>query len=131
MINKEWSYYANFVRFPQNKYTTFTVGVKDRQTGKWKNYNIFSFGVADLKDGDQVKFTDFISIDQKEYQGKQQFSVTAEFVVLNNSGTEESFEAVAEEEFVPISNDEFVPVQEPEVVDDEPLIDISNDDLPF
>lgn len=123
MINKQWSYYAKFVKHPQGKYTSFAIGVKDIETGDWKNYNIFVLSNVDLKDGDKVKFTDIISVDQKVYNNKTQFHVTAEIEVIRednqNGGYADDSYSYNDE-----SNNSFGN-------DDEPILDITSDDLPF
>ena len=125
MLKKNWFYYAKWVKFPQDKYTTLSVGVKNGSTGGYKNYNVFIFTKVDIKDGDKFKFIDFISIDQKEWKNKTQFQVTAEIEVEQVGATIPPSEEAYSQEDAPMIDDEVA------YVEDEPVLNITSDDLPF
>lgn len=133
MINFEWQYYAKFVKHPKDTYTAFSVGVKDKKTGNWKNYNIFCFDKVDIKDGDKFKFTKVISVDQTEYNNKSQFQITAEIEVTESSepiASNKEQEPIAQHYYNEVLNDEPI-VQDEPIENDEPILDITADDLPF
>lgn len=118
-IDEKWSYYANYVRHPQDKFTTFMVGVKNKDTGLYTNYSIFSFGKHEIEDGDKVQITKIISTELDPFvkkDGTQNIKATVEFKVIEKGSKQ---------------------VQQPEQaqtqtqVNNEPALDITNYDLPF
>jgi hypothetical protein len=112
MINKKFKYRVKFVKFPQEKYTVCSIGVKDKTTGNYKNYEIFSFGKHDLKDGDEIQILEIESVDINFYNGKEKVVVNAKYII--NSSKEETRQETSHVEEVY-----------------EPVLDIDTDDLPF
>lgn len=77
-IQKNYSYFASFVTFPQDKYTSFQVGVKN-EDGTYTNYKVFCFEKHEwLVHGTKFKLKDIISVELGDWQGKPQFNITAE-----------------------------------------------------
>ena len=75
-INDKWKYKVKFVKFPQDKYTSFSVGVKVKDSNDYVNYQMFALKKYDnLVDGDEVQITKIISTEATEYNGKQQLKV--------------------------------------------------------
>ena len=102
-LQKGFHYYANYVSYPQDKYTAFQVGVK-QEDGSYHNYRFFCFDRYDwLQDGTRFKLDDIVSVLQNEYNGKQQFQVTADIsmadVEESQSGYVQDKEPSVEEEF--------------------------------
>lgn len=138
MINKEWTYRANWVKHPKDQYTAFQVGVKDKRSGKWKNYDIFVLEKVPLQDGDEIQITDIISVDQNMYtdrsgQDRVNYQVTASIQVVGQEPSPNAFGFQDEpvdtvfSEGSPIMREETVQ----EEVKEEPILDITSDDLPF
>lgn len=115
-LKQGYSYYCNFVKFPQDRFTSFSVGVK-QQDNTYQNYQIFSFGKHDIKDGDKIKIDKIISVEQSEYNGKQQFKLTCE---------------ISLDDFEYANKNNQQEYQASEKVNDKPLLDHANmEDLPF
>lgn len=143
MLKKNYNYYAKFVRFPQNKYTGFSVGIKDNDNGGYKNYSIFCFEKHDIKDGDKIKFKEFISIDQQTYNGKTKISVAAEIEVVKEEvasdviGSGGDSAIIQEDRPIAQTDTPIAQVDAPiGTVDDTPIeddkvISIDSDELPF
>lgn len=111
--NDKWKYKVKFVKFPQDKYTSFTVGVKDKDSGGYVNYQMFALKKYDnLIDGDEIQITKIISTEATEYNGKQQLKVTCEFDIVNESNQEQVY-------------------YNQETSSNKPILDITSDDLPF
>lgn len=106
MLKEKFKYKVKFVKHPQDKYTTFNVGVKIKDSTEYMNYRIFVFSVVNVQDGDEISFTKFISVEGKKYNGEVQINVSAEIEIVGGE----------------------LPKN---VVDTEPVLNISSDDLPF
>lgn len=113
-----YKYYANFVRYIHDKYTSFSVGIK-QQDGSYQNYGFFCFEVYDwLKDGTPFVLDEIISVEQREYKGKPQFQITAR---ISPKYEDENLNYA----------DNLVDELEEDYNTNEPTLDISADDLPF
>lgn len=111
--NDKWKYKVKFVKFPQDKYTSFSVGVKDKNSGEYVNYQMFALKKYDnLTDGDEIQITKIISTEATEYNGRQQLKVTCEFDIVNGSNQEQVYYSQ-------------------ETVSNEPALSIHDDSLPF
>ena len=107
-INDKWKYKVKFVKFPQEKYTSFSVGVKVKDSNDYVNYQIFALKKYDnLIDGDEIQITKIISTEATEYNGRQQLKVTCEFDVIKNENAQEDYSAdeYTEKETLDISDD--------------------------
>ena len=112
-INDKWKYKVKFVKFPQDKYTSFSIGVKVKDSNDYVNYQMFALKKYDnLVDGDEIQITKIISTEQSEYNGKQQLKVTCEFDIVNGSSQEQVY-------------------YNQETESKEPILSIQTDDLPF
>ncbi len=112
-INEKWKYKVKFVKFPLAKYTSFSVGVKVKDSNDYVNYQMFALKKYDnLVDGDEIQITKIISTEQAEYNGKQQLKVTCEFDIVNGSSQEQVY-------------------YNQETASSEPILSIQSDDLPF
>lgn len=80
MISKGFKYKAKWIKHPQDKYTTFQISTKDKKTQQFKNFNIFSQGKIEMKDGDEVQIVDITGVDHTEFfsqkHGKTFLNVT-------------------------------------------------------
>lgn len=117
MINKKFKYKAKFVKFPKDKYTVCSIGIKDKETGRYKNYEIFSFGKHDLKDGDEIQILEIDSVDINQFKDRQgnekeKVVITAKYIIHKQG------EQIQEDSYQ---------IEE----DYEPVLDITSDDLPF
>lgn len=74
-------YKAKYVSHPQEKFTAFQTGVKNKTSGEWVNYRFFLMEYIEIEDGQEFKLDEIVSIEQKEFNGKQQFNVTAKITV--------------------------------------------------
>ena len=115
--NENRSYYVKFVKHPKDIYTAFSIGVKN-PNGGYKNYSCFALEKIDVKDGDKIRITKIISVDQEEFNGKPQFKATIEFEVVEQS---------EKQDYDPIE-DAYEQQQEYE---EQGGLDIDDSDLPF
>lgn len=121
--NEKFSYKVNFVKFPQDRYTSFSIGVKIKDSNSYENYQIFCFKKHEsLQNGDTVRIKEIFSTEAVIYNNKKQLKVTCDIEIIGKANDPNVYQAPKQEY-----------VQQTAPASNQPTksIDITDDDLPF
>lgn len=78
MISKGYKYKAKFIKFPQDRFTTFQISTKAKGSNNYTNFNMFCQGKIDIKDDDEIVIKEITGVNHSEY-----FSQKANKTFLN------------------------------------------------
>lgn len=98
MVSAGYKYKAKWIKFPQDKYTTFQISTKDKKTNEYKNFNVFVNAKVDVQDDDEITLDKITGVDHQAYfsqkANKEFLNVTifAEISVVGLAGGEQALE---------------------------------------
>lgn len=127
-IQENYNYFAKFIKFPQDKYTAFSVSFK-QEDNSYINYKFFCFEKYDWlsEDNNKIKIDKIISVElgywlnPKTQINEPQFSITAEISPSEDTQNTNSYVDNSFYDDTPKVESEF----------GSSTIDIHSDDLPW